>query len=448
MSNLASIFKAYDIRGKYPEEINEQIVYKIAQAFVKFLKAQNIVVGRDMRISSPALFEALTKGLIEAGINAVDIGLCSTPLFYFAIQKEKADAGMMITASHNPAQYNGLKLCRKQAISISAETGLQEIKNLVINNQYSAVGDKKGKVIKKDLLNEYIEFILNKVRPEEIKPLKIIIDCGNGMIGPEILEISKKLACRITTLFAEPDGAFPNHEANPSKEEFLAALKEKIIKEKADLGMAFDGDGDRVIFIDEKGQVIRGDFITALISQDILKEKPGQKILYEVRSSWIVPEIIRKNKGIPVLGRAGHSLIKDKIKKENICFAGELSGHYFFEDLGYIDNALLAMLKVLKIISRDNKPFSEMIKPFKKYCQSGEINFEAENKEEKIKLVEEKHRGAKNVFSLDGLTVEYNDWWFNLRPSNTEPLLRLNIEAVSKKLLNQKIKELQKLISS
>ncbi len=378
------IFKAYDIRGKYPEEINEEIVYKIGQALANFLKPKNIIIGRDARVASPALFESLRKGLMEAGIDIIDIGLSSTPLFYFAIQREKTDAGIMITASHNPAQYNGLKLCRKEAIAISGDTGLEEIKKLVSANKNLAASEKKGRVIKKDLLKEYVEFILTKEQIEKIKPLKIVIDCGNGMMGPEIIEISKRLPCQITTLFAEPDGVFPNHEANPSKEETLITLKGKVREQKADLGIAFDGDGDRAAFIDEKGEGVRGDFITALIAESVLKENTGQKILYEVRSSWIVPEIIKKNMGIPILGRPGHSLIKDRIRKDDIYFAGELSGHYFFKDLGYIDNALLAMLKVLRILSQAGRPFSEIIMPFKKYYQSGEINFEVEDKEKKI----------------------------------------------------------------
>jgi len=439
------IFKAYDIRGIYPSEIDEEAVEKIGQAFINFLVekqeiVKKIVIGRDMRLSSSTLFKALVSGISAFDIEIIDIDVCSTPMFYFAIQQLGASGGMMITASHNPASYNGLKLCRENAISISGESGIYEIRDQ-INSIVSVTSNTnfKASLIKVNILDKYIDFILSKTQLNEIKPLKIVVDCGNGMVGPEIIKIAKKLSCQIIPLFCEPDGSFPNHEANPLKEENLTALKQKVLEEEADLGIAFDGDGDRVAFLDERGEVTRGDFITALLAKELLLEKPGQKILYEIRSSWIVREEIQKSGGIPVLSRAGHAPIKDKMRSENILFGGEFSGHYFFKDLGFVDNALMAMLKILEIISKENKSFSATLAPLNKYYASGEINFEIRDKDAKINELEKTYKNrAKNIMHLDGLTMEFDDWWFNLRPSNTEPVLRLNLEAKNLDSLKEK----------
>ncbi|MBI4709413.1 MAG: phosphomannomutase/phosphoglucomutase [Candidatus Portnoybacteria bacterium] len=445
------IFKAYDVRGVYPEEINEDVAYKIGWAFVEFLKNNNelgsrqIIVGRDARLSSDALFEALSQGIISQGIDVIDLGYVSTPLLYWAVINEGVDGGIIITASHNPAQYNGFKFCGLSAKPIGLGSGLEKVRDLALGKEEIPVSFSAGKISQKRLLDEYINSIQKQTDLSQLKPLEIIIDCGNGMMGPEVEMLIKKLPCRAEILFSEPDGNFPNHEANPIKEETLETLKEKVLSEKANLGIAFDGDGDRIGFLDERGEKIRGDFITAIIAQELLKENRGQKILYEVRSSKAVRETIEKSGGIPVLGRAGHALIKDQMRKEDIFFAGELSGHYFFKQLGIIDNALFAMLLVLKIISQEDKPISEIVKPFQKYYQSGEINFEVENKEEILKSLEEKYSSADKILKIDGLTAEFKDWWFNVRPSNTEPLLRLNIEAESEDLLEEKTKELKSL---
>jgi len=451
MSNInPSIFKAYDIRGVYPEEINEDAAYKIGQAFVKFLENEGrvgnrqIVVGRDTRESSQDLFDALTQGLLSQGADIIDIGAASTPLFYWAIINQSAAGGIMITASHNPAQYNGFKICAGQARSIGLENGLAKIRDLAAGSDFT-IGAAVGKTTEKNLLSGYVDFVLENFAVKDLKPLKVIIDCGNGMAGPEILEIIKKLPWQTEVLYAQPDGRFPNHEANPIKEETLAALKEKVLSGKADLGAAFDGDGDRVAFLDEKGGLVRGDFVTALIAREILKKEPGQKIFYEVRTSKVVPEIVKENRGMPILGRPGHAPIKEQMRKEDILFGGELSGHYFYKKLGFIENTLFTMLEMARVINIEQKSLSEIIAPLKKYFVSGEINFKVGEPDKILADIEQKYSGAE-IKKIDGLTVIYPDWWFNLRKSNTEPLVRLNMEADSAELLEEKKKEVIDLI--
>ncbi|MDD2753766.1 MAG: phosphomannomutase/phosphoglucomutase [Candidatus Portnoybacteria bacterium] len=451
MSNInSSIFKAYDIRGVYPDEINEDAAYKIGQAFVKFLENEGrvgnrqIVVGRDARESSQDLFDALTQGLLSQGADIIDIGEVSTPLFYWAIINQSAAGGIMITASHNPAQFNGFKICASQARSIGLENGLSKIRDLAAGSDFT-VGAVVGKATEKNSLSGYIDFVLENFAVKELAPTKVVIDCGNGMAGPEILEIIKKLPWQTEVLYAEPDGRFPNHEANPIKEETLAVLKEKVLSGKADLGVAFDGDGDRVAFLDEKGGLVRGDFITALIAREILKKEPGQKIFYEVRTSKIVPEIVKANGGVPVLGRPGHAPIKEQMRKEDILFGGELSGHYFYKKFGFIENTLFTMLEMARVIYIEQKSLSEIIAPLKKYFVSGEINFKVGEPDKILADIEQKYSGAE-IKKIGGLTVIYPDWWFNLRKSNTEPLVRLNMEADSAELLEEKKREVVDLI--
>lgn len=446
------IFKAYDIRGIYPVEIDEDAVCQIGQAFVEFLSNQGevgnrrFVVGRDGRLSSPDLAEALIQGLVNSSGDVIDIGQVSTPLFYWTIINEKTDGGIMVTASHNGTLYNGLKLCKYAARSINSENGLLKIRELVLKNRLFTISSSPGKVVQKGLLAAYIDFLKSKADVETIKPLKIIIDCANGTMGPEIIELFKDLSCKVTLLYADSDGSFPNHEPNPMKEESLVKLKKAILSEKADLGAVFDGDGDRVRFIDEKGESVRGDFITAIIAQELLKVEPGEKIFYEVRSSRVLPEIILRAGGEPVLGSAGSALIKEQMRRENILFGGELSGHYFFKNIGFIESPLSVILEILGIIGREQKTLSEIIEPLKKYFLSGEINFSLENPDEILKKVKS-HFSDARIKKIDGLTVEYPDWWFNLRKSNTEPLIRLNLEADSSELMEKKKKELIELIN-
>ena len=448
-----NIFRAYDIRGIYPQEINEAVVYKVGKALFKLLKPKKIVVGRDARLSSPALRDALVKGLTESGINVVDIGLSTTPMLYFGVNFLNADGGVEISASHNPGEYNGLKIVRERAIPISGETGIGQIRDLLLDSTSLAQKSKsQGRLILKDIKKEYINFLTKEVKAPLTLPGKIVVDAGNGMAGLLLDDILKKLNMQYFPLYFEPDCTFPHHEANPLKEETLQDLKGKMREIGANLGVAFDGDGDRVAFLDEKGKVVSASYLTALIARQILKEKGPGTILYDLRLSRIVPEVVKEWGGKALKIRVGHSFIKQKMQEVKALFAGELSGHFYFpfqfpQGISYFESGIFAMIKIFEIISREEKPLSELILPFQRYYHSGEINFELKNKEEALKKLAEIYKDAKLSY-LDGLTVEYSDWWFNLRPSNTEPLLRLNLEAKTKDLMEAKLEEIKKAIKS
>ncbi|MBU1004918.1 MAG: phosphomannomutase/phosphoglucomutase [Nanoarchaeota archaeon] len=436
-----SIFKAYDVRGVYPSELNEEIAYKVGRAFVTFLKVDNVAVSQDMRESSDSIKKSLIKGIIDQGADVIEVeGLCSTPKNYFACWFLKASGSIMVTASHNPGKYNGFKFTREQAIPISGDTGIKEIEQLVLKNKFKEV-THKGKVVRKDIEKEYANHVLNMIDVKKIKPLKVVIDAGNGMGGKDIELVLDNLPLKVTKMYFEPDGSFPNHEANPLKEENLIDLKKRVLGEKADFGIALDGDADRVFFIDENGETVASDLITCLIAEEILLMNPGENVLYDLRSSWIVKEIIEKNKGKAHMCRVGHAFIKEQMRKENAVFAGELSGHFYFKDNFYTDSAVIAALKVIQIISEKGKKLSELVKPLRKYFASGEINSEVEDKEGKMKELAEKYSSGK-VSYLDGIRIDFKDWWFNVRPSNTEPLLRLNLEAKSNEMMEKKRDEI------
>lgn len=432
-----SIFKAYDIRGIYPDELNEELIKKIAQAFVVKTRAKKIILGYDQRPHSPSLRKAALDGLLESGVEIINIGLSTTPMFNFAVIHLKADAGMMVTASHNPAQYNGVKFALKDAVPFGDQE-IQELKELVEQESFSST-EKTGELIEKDIFEDYQKKILSFAQIK--RPLKIVIDTGNGMCGLTIPKIFKNLPLNTHYLYQEIDLSFPNHEANPLKLETLKDLQQEVKKQKADLGLAFDGDGDRVGFVDEQGQVVPMDLITALMADQL----PSQKIIYDVRSSRITKETIQNNNGIPIPSKVGHYFIKKLMREKDAVFGGEVSGHYYFKELSYTDSAVLAALKALNILSNQNQSFSQLIKKYQKYHKINETNFEVQDKDAKIKEIENHYSDAK-ISYLDGLTMEFDDWWFNLRKSNTEPLLRLNLEANSKELMEQKTQELTKLI--
>ena len=446
MSINPSIFKAYDVRGVYPGEINEETVYLVGRAFAVWLtkkarKQPVIVVGSDARISSPGLKKALVRGILEQGGKIIDIGLATTPMFYFAVNKAKADGGAMVTASHNPAKYNGLKFTLKQARPVGEETGLEEIKAFALRAKFAA-SVKKGTLKKKLLFKKYVNFMLWQIKNIEMPDLKIAIDSGNGMAGLILPKLFKKIKrIKVFPLYFKIDCGFPNHEANPLKEDTLNDLKNLMRKKKADAGIAFDGDGDRVVFLTAEGRPARADFITALLAGEYLKKYPKAKIAFGVNSSRVVREAIAEKGGRPFVSRIGHSFFKEHLWKEGVVFGGELSGHYYFRDFFNADSGIFTMIKVLKIVAQEKKPLSELIKPFERYFASGEINFEVKDKFGIIKNLEKKFSDGR-VSKVDGLSVEYKDWWFNVRSSNTEPLLRLNLEAKTKKILEEKKKML------
>ncbi len=442
-----NIFRAYDIRGIYPKELNEDAAYFIGQAFVKFLGKKNlkIVVGRDNRISSPPLFKALSKGIISQGGSVIDIGLSTTPMLYFAVAHYKYDGGIEISASHNPPQYNGFKLVKEKAIPISEKTGLKEIKKIIQRAKFKK--GERSKIRKKKILSDYLKFNLREININRLKPLKIVVDTANAAPGILIPYLERKLPIQIYSLFEKLDGNFPNHFPNPLIKENLKSLRKEVKTKKVDLGVAFDGDGDRIIFVDENGKIISGDLITALISILILKKNPGAKILYDIRSSRAVREFVKENQGRPVVWRVGHSFIKEKMRRENIIFGGEFSGHYYLKKHYFSEAPFFVLFKILETLSETKKNLSQLIKPLERYFCSGEINFKVKDKKKTLKLLEKKYQKGE-ISHLGGLRIDFKDWWFLARPSGTEDLLRLIIEAETKKLMIKKKKELTKLIPS
>ena len=447
------IFHAYDIRGIYPNELNEEAAYKIGLAFVKFLRKKtkkknlNIVVGRDGRLSSPKLYKSLTQGITDAGANVINIGLSTSPMFYWTVGYYKFDGGINITASHNPPEYNGFKLVRGKAAKIGENSGIKEIKNLAKKIDFSEFSKiKKGRTKKKNILTEYVKDNLVLVDVKKIKKLKIVIDTANSVSGIVIPKIFKKTECKIHHIFSKLDGNFPNHLPDPLKKENLKSLCAEVKKREADLGVAFDGDGDRIFFVDQNGKVIEAHFITALLAELILKKNPKEKILFDIRTSNIVPEIIKSNGGKPIVYRIGHALISNKMIKDKIFFGGELSGHYFLKKHYCCENPFFVLFKILEKISESEKNISELVEPYQKYFHSGEINFKIKDKEKILKALERKYKKGKTS-KLDGLRIDFNNWWFLVRASNTEPVLRLVLEAETKKKMEEKVKELKKIIS-
>lgn len=421
-----------------PDELDEETAEKIGRAFAQFTSANKVCVGRDMRVTGHGIQAALIKGLTEQGVNVVDVGMVTTPLFYFSVWQSKADAGVMVSASHNPGKYNGFKMTRAQAVPISKDTGLMEIRAMMEKGDFPA-GSRIGSVEKNDYTGEYLDYVTAGV--EKIGKMKIVIDSGNGMAGillPQVLERMPQV--EVVKMYFEPDGTFPNHEANPLEEKNMLDLQAAMRRENSVLGVAYDGDADRVGFTDENGVTVTGDLIGALIAQEMLKDNPGAKILYDLRSSWAVKEAIVAAGGVPVMSRVGHSYIKDLMRKEGAIFAFELSSHFYFKDY-YAESAIRAMIFLMRIVSESGKKMSELVAPLRKYSKTPEINFEIVDKDAAIAEAKKRYADG-NQFELDGFSVEYSDWWFNLRASGTEPLLRLNMEAKTPELLEQKKQEL------
>jgi len=439
---MSSIFKAYDIRGIYGKDLNEELAGKIGRAFATFLKCKKVVVGYDMRPHSLPLFKALAEGLVAQGAEVINIGMCSTPMTYYANGKLGADASIMITASHNPGEWNGFKLCREKAIPISGVTGIKDIEKIAITESF-APSAGRGSISDYDIIPEYVEHI--REFADLKRPLRVAIDYANamGILEGKVLEG----LFEIDPLFDELDGSFPNHEANPLLAETWEALQHKVKSGNYDFAIAFDGDADRAGFMDEKGNIIPMDMITALIAEMILKRDRGATIFYDLRSSWAVKELILANGGVPMMSRVGHAFIKQQMRDNDAVFAGELSGHYYFKENYYAESSSLAALYVANLISDSDAPLSELIKPIQKYFASGEINSEVKNTSEVIRILKAKY-GTGQVIELDGLSVEFPDWWFNVRASNTEPLVRLNLEAKTREKMNEKRDEILHVIRS
>lgn len=447
------IFKAYDIRGIVPDDLNEQVAERVGKAFVQFLREQNagnkktIVVGQDARTSSPDFFKSLTRGITSMGFGAIDIGQASTDMFYFACGHLDLP-GITVTASHNPPEYNGFKMIKQMPFAVGGGFGMERIKELVLSDDQPEPAEQNGQVIKKNLRDEFIKKILSFIDASKIKPLKVVIDCGNGMSGPFVERLAKFLPIEIIPMYFEPDGTFPNHPADPLIKENRAELEKRVVEESADLGIAFDGDGDRCFFVDETGEFVSGDFLTAILGRSFLEKFPNGKIIYDIRASDAVPDIVNSLGGIPLPNRVGHAYIKRRMIDEDAIFAGEVTGHYYFKDFFYADSGLIPALLILEILSVQGKKMSEILKPFKeKYFISGEINSRVADIAIALKKIEEIYKDGV-IDKTDGISVRLKNWHFNVRASNTEPLIRLNLEATSKDLMEQKRDELLQVIRS
>ncbi len=446
------IFKAYDIRGIYSEELDEDLSYKIGRAYAELIKKEvkkeqiTVAVGRDMRGSSPSLTEAVIKGIAEQGVNVVDIGLASTPTFYFGVSYYGYDGGLQVSASHNPAKYNGFKMTRAAAVPISGETGIMEIRDAVVKNEFPNSG-KKGKVEKREgVLEEQIKFALTQANVKKIKPFKVVIDTANGMGGPLMGELFKNLPCELVKMYFELDGNFPNHEADPLKDENNRALREKVLEVGADLGIALDGDADRLFFIDEKGKTVDPSILRGILARIFLRGNSGAKICYDIRPGRITNDLIEEGRGVPVVARVGHSLIKEKMREVGAILGVESSGHFFIKmPHGTYEVPDIMILKVLQELSESGKTLSEYVQPLQKYYRPGEINFEVSDKDGVFSRLREKY-GKNLKYDFDGLSFEWPDWWFNVRASNTENKIRLNLEAVSESVMKEKTEEVSGLI--
>jgi phosphomannomutase len=430
---VPSVFKSYDIRGIYPTELSDSLAYEIGRAFVAELGVQSVVVGRDMRASGVALFREFARGANESSADVTDIGLVSTDALYFAVGKFGFGGGVMITASHNPANYNGLKLTRESAQALSLDTGIGAIRERIEKAAFPPPG-RRGTVTQRDILDDFAAHCLSFIDPKAIKPFKVAIDAGNGMAGLTVPRVFAKLQCEVVPLFFELDGEFPNHPASPIEPENMVDLQRAVRENGCDLGVAFDGDADRMFIVDEKAGLIGGDMVTALVGLNTLKRFPGAKILYNLICSRSVPEVIARAGGVPVRSPVGHSLIKKIMRDENIVFGGEHSGHFYFRDNWFADSGMIALLQCLEVFSEAGKPVSEVIAPIDTRFRSGEINSHVRDIPGKLREIESKYADAQ-IDHLDGVTISYSSWWMNVRPSNTEPLLRLNVEGDTRELM-------------
>ncbi|MGI8426441.1 MAG: phosphomannomutase/phosphoglucomutase [Actinomycetota bacterium] len=436
--DLNEIFKAYDVRGLYPDQLNEQIAARIGAAFANFCASKSILVAQDMRTSSGPLAQAFISGATSQGVNVVDIGLVSTDTLYFASGKYEMP-GVIFTASHNPAQYNGIKMCREAAAPIGQDTGLADIRRLA-EEGLPAV-EPPGEVAGQDVVDEFVDHLLSFVDLSRLRPLKVVVDAANGMGGKMVPPLFERLPFELIPLYFELDGTFPNHPADPIQMENLAELRKTVLAQKADIGMAFDGDADRVFLVDEKADPVSGSLTAALVTARLLARHPGGVVVHNVVCSRVVPETILENGGKPVRTRVGHSFIKQIMAETGAVFGAEHSGHYFFRDNFRADSGLICALFVLEALSDEAQPLSQVLRKYRRYWNSGEINTVVHDQASKLKQVAEIY-GDGEVDWTDGLTVDYPDWWFSLRGSNTEPLLRLNVEVSEPETGAEKTKKL------
>jgi phosphomannomutase len=437
----ASIFKAYDIRGLYPSEITEDGARLIGRAFVAYLNASRIAVSRDMRLSSPSLAAAFIAGAREQGADVVDYGMCATDMLYFGVVRDGLDGGAQITASHNPGEYNGIKMVRREAFPLSGDAGIGEIREMVTRGSIPAPSRRAGRLEHTTILDDYVDRVMSFIDPPAVKPFNVVLDAGSGMAGLVAPRLFDRLPCRTSRLCFEIDGRFPNHEANPLIEENRRDIVERVVAEKADIGIAWDGDADRCFFVDGAGEFIAGDFVTALLAEAALIKSPGEKIIYDVRASHAVKDIVARYGGTALMNRVGHAFIKRRMREENAIFGGEVTGHYYFRDFYYADNGFIPALLILELMSTKKQTLAELLAPLRaKYFISGEINtrvIDTAAVEGRLRALAARYRDG-HAYDMDGFSVEYPDWHFNVRGSNTEPLLRLNLEATTQALMEAK----------
>ena len=442
------VFKAYDIRGIYPSEIDEAGAYAIGRGYVEQFEPKRVAVGRDMRLSGPAMQAEVMRGAADAGAQVLDLGLIGTEMLYFAVGELGLDGGIVVTASHNPKAYTGMKIVRRGALPVGGESGLLDVRNRALAGARERTGPA-GTVTPYDVWPAYVDRVTSFVDVSALRPLRVVIDAANGMAGAMLPPVLERLPVEVVRCFFEPDGSFPNHEPNPLLPENREFIVAKTLEEGADLGVAFDGDADRCFFVDDAGEFVPGDFATALFAKSVLAKEPGARIIYDVRASWAVPHTITDAGGVPLINRVGHAYIKHRMRKEDAAFAGEVSGHYYFRDFSQADSGVVPFLMMLEVVSKAGRPLSELLRPFREtYFITGELNTPVADVALKLQELKEHFGAGGRVTHLDGLSVDFDDWHFNVRPSNTEPLLRLNLEARTREQMEAKRDEVLALIRS
>ncbi|MBA2361586.1 MAG: phosphomannomutase/phosphoglucomutase [Actinobacteria bacterium] len=444
------VFKAYDVRGLYPHELDEEGAYAIGRAYVEQFRPRRMAVGRDMRLSSPSMATEAIRGASEAGAEVLDIGLVGTEMLYFAVGELGLDGGIAVTASHNPKEYTGMKIVRGGALPVGGESGLLDVRDRALALLHVPEGQAPGQVSAYDVWPAYVERVLSFVDVSAIRALRVVVDAANGMAGAMLPPVLERLPVEAVRCYFEPDGSFPNHEPNPLLPENREFIVERTTSEGADFGVAFDGDADRCFFVDDTGEFVPGDFVTALLAESILaKREPGAKVIYDVRASWAVREAIERAGGVALINRVGHAYIKHRMREEGAVFGGEVSGHYYFREFSQADSGVVPFLLMLELVSHRGQKLSEILRPLReRYFLTGELNTPVPDVALKLQQLEEQFRDEGEVSHLDGISVDGEDWHFNVRPSNTEPLLRLNLEARSEERMEQKREEVLDVIRS
>ena len=444
-----AVFKAYDVRGIYPDELDEEGAYAIGRAYVAQFEPQRIAVGRDMRLSSPQMAEAVIRGAADEGAEVLDLGLVGTEMVYFAVGELGLEGGIMVTASHNPKDYTGMKIVRRGALPVGGESGLLDVRDRASSLSAPTSGGR-GERSTYDIWPAYVDRVMSFIDVSAVRPLKVVIDAANGMAGVMLPPVLERLpSVSVVPCYFEPDGSFPSHEPNPLLPENREFVVRKTLEEEADLGVAFDGDADRCFFVDDSGQFVPGDFATALLADAVLEKEPGASIIYDVRASWAVPETIEAAGGVALINRVGHAYIKHRMRRDDAAFGGEVSGHYYFRGFSQADSGVVPFLLMLELVSKKGRKLSEVLAPFRsRYFITGELNTPVRDVALKLQELKERYATEGRISHLDGISVDADDWHFNVRPSNTEPLLRLNLEARSQELMERKRDEVLELIRS